>query len=115
MWLPNYEQCAFASSFCSENQNNPKLSVFATYLWFLLPGLTNASLLVVPNYDCHPQTPVSFYYYYFYYSEGPQGGPSGTAQNRQSNKPRTAPMVQRDRVSDMIWRGSNLVCVLLGE
>ena len=32
--------------------------------------------------------------------------PSGTAQNEQNNKPRTAPLVPGDQISDIIWRGS---------
>ena len=34
--------------------------------------------------------------------------PSGTAQNEQNNKPRTAP----DQISDIIWRGSKCLGVL---
>ena len=39
--------------------------------------------------------------------------PSGTAQNEQNKKPWTAPLVQGDQISDIIWRGSKCLGILI--
>ena len=46
------------------------------------------------------------------YHDRETSDPSGTAQNEQNNKPRTAPQVPRDQINDIIWRGSKCLGVL---
>ena len=38
--------------------------------------------------------------------------PSGTVHNEQNNKPKTAPLVPGDQISDIIWRGSKCLGIL---